>query len=70
MHPFVQAAAISKVAAEIIQHNQLLLQLAKSFPANHNGSSVYTWDFGAVLIQARLLCVCWTSLLHLAPGQA
>ena len=48
----VQAPAIAKMGAEVTQHNKLLLQLAKSFPASHSGATVYTYDFGAAFDQA------------------
>ena len=48
----MQASAISKMGAEVTQHNKLLLQLAKSFPASHSGATVYTYDFGAAFDQA------------------
>ena len=47
----MQASAISKMGAEVTQHNKLLLQLAQSFPASHNGATVHTYDFGAAFSQ-------------------
>ena len=48
----MQAPAIQKMGAEVTQHNNLLQQIATSFPSNHSGSSVYVYDFGAAFTQA------------------
>ena len=51
----VQAPAIAAMGTEIAWHNELLLQLAQQFPANHPGAPVHTYDFGAAFSQARVL---------------
>ena len=47
-----QTSAITKMGAEVTQHNKLLLQLAQSFPSNHSGATVNTYDFGSAFSQA------------------
>ena len=42
----MQASAISRMGAEVTQHNANLQQIAMSFPTDHGGSSVYVYDFG------------------------